>query len=66
MVSARVPQSTGLLVSLAGDPVVFYLAQDAVTAFVGDSVVAGATTYQFAVSERLQYVLTEPTCRVRI
>jgi len=47
----------GILVSLAGDPVTIYSAQEASTAYTGEILTARGPTYQFRVTERFQFAI---------
>jgi len=57
------PSSTGILVSLGGEPTTIYIAQDAVTAYPGQ---LPGGSYGFRVFERVQIVNRDPAALVQL
>ena len=59
-VSGALPDESGVLVSLAGDPVMIYAAHDAITYFTGETFTAtDGPFYTFRVYERIQFAVRD-------
>lgn len=61
IVSGALAARTGILVSLAGDPISIYSANEAFTSFTGESFGATGRIYNFTVSESIQFTVRDDT-----
>jgi len=64
--SGVLPSTFGILVSLAGDSITIYGAQEATTLFIGETLTNGLPFYRFRVSERFQFVISDPEAIIRL
>jgi uncharacterized linocin/CFP29 family protein len=66
LVSGSLRNPSGVLISLAGDPVTIYEAQGASTSFVAKVAKESGYFYTFNVSERFQFVVRDDSAIVRL
>jgi uncharacterized linocin/CFP29 family protein len=63
LATGSLPEKTGLLVSLGGEPTMIYMGIDATTAFTQ---IESNGIYRFRVFERIQFVIRDPKAFVRL